>query len=137
MTIASPASQMLVALPLGPEAGRMARNEIAGCDLADDVSRTAQLLVTELVANCVRHAAGEPGTGQIVLFARITGERVRVEVADSGAGFEPGDGTAPAGLGLRLVDKLATRWGTSRNDRGFRVWFEIDRRSGRFERELA
>ena len=59
---------------------------------------------------------------------------VRVEVSDPGPGFDErvprershdGEG----GFGLFLVDKVAHRWGTKRND-STRVWFEIDHRSG-------
>ena len=38
------------------------------------------------------------------------------------------------GFGLRLVDKLATRWGVERGD-GTVVWFEVDRRRRRFHRD--
>ncbi len=125
---------MLVALPLRPEACRMARGQIGACDLNDDITRTAQLLVTELVANCVRHADMDPVDGRIVLFGRVANDHVRIEVADTGSGFDPED-PASAGLGLRLLDKLATSWGTARSDAGFRVWFEIDRRAPRFRRQ--
>jgi anti-sigma regulatory factor (Ser/Thr protein kinase) len=132
MSIATEPARMLVALPLKPEAARMARREIIASDLSEDISRTTQLLVTELVANCVRHAEMDPLDGQIVLFGRMAPDHVRIEVADTGTGFDPDDPATP-GLGLRLLDKLATSWGTARSDAGFRVWFEIDRRStGRF-----
>src|SRR5215831_17937403 len=128
MMLATPPARMLVALPLRPEAARLARREIVARAPSDDISRTAQLLVTELVANCIRHAAMDPRKGQIILYGRMTADHVRIEVADSGPGFDPDDGSARAGLGIRLLDKLATNWGTARGDRGFRVWFEIDRR---------
>jgi two-component sensor histidine kinase len=135
MIIATPRATMLATLPLRPEAGRMARREITGCELSDDLTHTAQLLVTELVANCLRHADLDPASGQIVLFARVGRDRVRIEVADAGPGFDPEDESAPRGLGLRLLDKLSTSWGTSRSDADFRVWFEIDRGSRRFDRD--
>jgi hypothetical protein len=53
--------------------------------------------------------------------------RVRVEVADSGGGFDtsaPGKGNGAGGRGLKIVGNGAVRWGTSRDDR-FRVWFEL------------
>jgi anti-sigma regulatory factor (Ser/Thr protein kinase) len=127
-SIAMPPARMLVALPLRPEACRIARKEIRACALSDDIAHTAQLLVTELVANSVRHAEMDPEIGQILLFGRVGRDHLRIEVADTGDGFDPED-DAVGGLGLRLLDKLATRWGTARTDAGFRVWFEIDRRS--------
>jgi anti-sigma regulatory factor (Ser/Thr protein kinase) len=55
--------------------------------------------------------------------------RVRVEVADPGAGFEPqprdDEMNRPGGWGLYLVDRIADRWGVVRN-RMNRVWFELD-----------
>jgi anti-sigma regulatory factor (Ser/Thr protein kinase) len=134
MMIASPPARMLVALPLRPEAARLARREIVARAPSDDISHTAQLLVTELVANCIRHAAMDPQEGQIVLYGRLTPDHVRIEVADTGQGFDPDDSAARPGLGMRLLDKLATSWGTAHSDRGFRVWFEIDRRPQRFSR---
>jgi anti-sigma regulatory factor (Ser/Thr protein kinase) len=134
MMIATPPARMLVALQMRPEAARLARREIVSRAPSDDISRTAQLLVTELVANCIRHAEMDPRDGQIVLYGRLTRDHVRIEVADTGNGFDPDDGSAPPGLGLRLLDKLATSWGTAHSDRGFRVWFEIDRRGSRFGR---
>ena len=56
----------------------------------------------------------------------------RVEVLDAGAGFDPA-AVAGKGLGLRLVDKLASRWGVE-TARGTLVWFEVDRRRRRFSR---
>jgi len=132
--LAPPPARMLVALPLRPEAARLARREIIARSQSEDLSHTAQLLVTELVANCIRHAAMDPRDGQIVLYGRLTADHVRIEVADTGPGFDPDDGESRPGLGMRLLDKLATSWGTAQSERGFRVWFEIDRRSQRFRR---
>jgi anti-sigma regulatory factor (Ser/Thr protein kinase) len=134
MMIATPPARMLIALPMRPEAARLARREIVSRAPSDDISRTAQLLVTELVANCIRHAEMDPRDGQIVLYGRLTPDHVRIEVADTGDGFDPDDGSAPRGLGLRLLDNLATSWGTAHSERGFRVWFEIDRRPSKFAR---
>jgi two-component sensor histidine kinase len=89
------------------------------------------LLSTEVVANAIRHAGLSPDQ-RIVFFARVQGDFARIEVADPGPGFEPHN-IDDEGFGLRLLDKLAARWGVE-TDRGCKVWFEIDRRSGRFAR---
>jgi len=68
-----------------------------------------------------------------VFFARLSEDFARVEVADQGDGFDP-EGVQTEGFGLRLLAKLASRWGVDCNERGCKVWFEIDRRSGRFRR---
>jgi anti-sigma regulatory factor (Ser/Thr protein kinase) len=96
-------------------------------DVKDDVD----ILVSELVTNSVRHA----GSDLIELEARTSPTTVRVEVGDSGPGFDRQDPPEPdpdrvGGYGLYLVDRLANRWGVERTG-GTRVWFEIDRNGHR------
>jgi hypothetical protein len=54
---------------------------------------------------------------------------VRVAVSDGGAPTvpelgEPGQG-ATGGRGLRIVEKLSTKWGTSTSEDGTTVWAEV------------
>jgi anti-sigma regulatory factor (Ser/Thr protein kinase) len=49
--------------------------------------RDAQLLVSELVANAVRHG-GQPGVA-VSVTVRASPETMRVEVTDRGTGFDP------------------------------------------------
>jgi anti-sigma regulatory factor (Ser/Thr protein kinase) len=108
-----------------PERARRAllalRSEVDGAVFAD-----AELLTSELVSNAVRHAGLR--TGQIELAVWLEGDGVRVQVADHGPGFAPGDQRrAPdeeGGFGLDLVEQIADRWGIER-DHGARVWFEL------------
>jgi signal transduction histidine kinase len=100
--------------------------------LPDDLRHTVDLLATELIANAIRHA-GLRGDQQIVFAARFVGDFIRVEVHDPGPGFDVEAGLRGRGFGLRMVDKLASRWGVE-GDKGTRVWFEVDRRSRRFDR---
>ena len=92
--------------------------------MLDDI----RLLVSELVTNAVRHSDA-PGNGEICVDVTIESRRLRVEVADAGAGFEPqprdDEMSRPGGWGLYLVDRIADRWGVIRNHLN-RVWFEID-----------
>jgi hypothetical protein len=71
-----------------------------------------------------------------VFFARLSEDFARVEVADQGDGFDP-QNVETEGFGLRLLAKLASRWGVDCTDRGCKVWFEVDRRPGRFRRQAA
>ena len=86
----------------------------------------ACLLVTELVANSVRHAAAPAGSPLRVDAVEVDGV-VRVAVADRGVS---GDirprttGGLDGGYGLGLVEALAVRWGVSRQN-GTVVWFEL------------
>ena len=90
------------------------------------VADTAELLMTELVANVVQHV-GEPMTVRMTRGA----EMIRVEVDDSGGHLpesrEP-DLASEGGRGLYLVATLASRWGTDvhRANPGKTVWFELD-----------
>jgi anti-sigma regulatory factor (Ser/Thr protein kinase) len=83
------------------------------------------LLVSELVTNAVRHAAPP-----VVLRVDVDDERTRVEVDDRGVQLpvltDP-PASAFGGRGVKIVDMLATAWGTERHrtDKGKTVWFEL------------
>jgi anti-sigma regulatory factor (Ser/Thr protein kinase) len=91
--------------------------------------RDAQLLITELVANAVRH--GAEGDAPVSIEVRASSDAMRIEVTDDGSGFDPHTLRPPSmdrggGLGLQIVAALAHRWGVERGARTT-VWFEIDR----------
>jgi anti-sigma regulatory factor (Ser/Thr protein kinase) len=116
----------------GPYAVTAARLALSDIDELVDESLAfdVRLLVSELVTNSVRHAQIGP-EDSIELRVSVDDDEVRVEVADSGPGFEPPDHEPTAeeardsGWGLFFVTQLADRWGVDR-DRG-RVWFAIQR----------
>jgi anti-sigma regulatory factor (Ser/Thr protein kinase) len=89
------------------------------------VTDAAELALTELVANVVRHV---PGRRCRICFLLQPGG-VRVEVADRCPELPvraAGDALAEGGRGLVLVAAVTDRWGvTVRPDgRGKTVWFE-------------
>ncbi|MER8038350.1 ATP-binding protein [Streptomyces hydrogenans] len=91
----------------------------------DRVSDSAELALTELVANVVRHV---PGRRCSVLFLREP-YGVRVEVADGVAGAlhaKVPDVTAEGGRGLVVVEGVTDRWGVEERRDGKTVWFECD-----------
>ncbi|MGZ4353017.1 MAG: MerR family transcriptional regulator [Gaiellaceae bacterium] len=97
--------------------------------LPDDVSFNLRLLVSELVANSVRHA-GLNGGGTVRIRARLGPDRVHVEVHDGGT-FDwraPGPRAVDAEgrRGLPLVAALSSRWGLTFDD-GTTAWFELPR----------
>jgi anti-sigma regulatory factor (Ser/Thr protein kinase) len=108
-------------LPRTPLAGRAARAAVAA--LADRLgprTEDARLLLTELAANAVKH-----GEGSIFLSVEIADGRARFSVSDDGHA-EPHvrpEADADGGWGLRIVDRLADRWGVTRP--GTHVWFEL------------
>lgn len=97
------------------------------------VAENAELLVSELVTNSVRHA-GLPDEASIEFSVRASAEVLMVEVADAGLGFDhtkavrpravPGR-AEPSGWGLFIVDRVADRWGAVQMDGETRVWFEL------------
>ena len=127
-------SEMILALEPRPESARIVRRALHAQGLSNDVAHTVDLLATEVIGNAVRHAELRDGQ-RIVFFARISDDFARVEIADPGPGFDP-EVVTSNGYGLRLLKALATRWGIECT-RGCRVWFEVDRRSGRFGRAVA
>ena len=84
------------------------------------------LLVSELVTNSVKY--GAEGDLRLHIDAPAP-KRLRVEVVNQGASFEPQarsrPKTEPGGWGLHLVETLADRWGVHAGST--HVWFEIDR----------
>lgn len=128
------AADVLLALPPDPSAARRARRALHDARLPEDLQHTVDLLATELIANAVRHADLGPDQ-EITFAARFVPDFIRVEVHDPGPGFDVERSREGKGFGLRMVDKLATRWGVELQD-GARVWFEVDRRTrGRFDRD--
>src|SRR4051794_12105842 len=126
-------SDVLLALPAEPGAARRARRALTDAHIPEDLEHTVGLLATELIANSLRHA-GLDEDQRILFAARFVRNHVRVEVHDPGPGFDPDTRHTGRGYGLRMVDKLASRWGVE-TDGGTRVWFEVDRRRRRFDRE--
>jgi len=109
-----------------PEAARRSLEALRP-SLDGAVVDEAMLLVSELVTNSVRHAELGP-EDTIAVRVLTTPSALRVEVADPGPGFDPADVPAPnghGGWGLSLLDRIAARWGVSRED-GAQVWFELD-----------
>lgn len=93
-----------------------------------DELEAAQLLVTELVTNAVRH-----GAGPVRLHTRLQEDGLHVGVADDGAGqptLQEVPPRATGGRGLYIVNALADRWGVEPSDAGTgkTVWFEINPR---------
>jgi anti-sigma regulatory factor (Ser/Thr protein kinase) len=118
-------------LELAGHPDSVARARHALGELVDTLSERrlddVRLLVSELVTNAIRHARTEPDA-TVRLLVETSDGRLRVEVHDHGAGFEPAprdpDPTRAGGWGLYLVEQLADRWGVDAAD-GTRVWFEL------------
>ena len=99
------ARRAVEALPLGARTGEV------------------KLIVSELVTNSIEH--GELGThDRIELHAVVDGHgALHMDVRDPGPGPQPG---AREGMGWRILQRMADRWGIDRSDGLARVWFELD-----------
>jgi anti-sigma regulatory factor (Ser/Thr protein kinase) len=94
--------------------------DVWGCD---DPDRVVALLTDELVSNAVRHASGTIRLEMSV----VDGQDVRVQASDEcpDSPVEPREThDGEGGLGLRIVESLARRWGVERYDTFKTVWFE-------------
>ncbi|MDX6257096.1 MAG: hypothetical protein QOJ11_3430 [Frankiales bacterium] len=122
-------NRLVAVLPAEPRSAAHARILVlTACTRWDagQVCSDAELVVTELVANAVRHA----GSQITVRLAVLEGERggVRAEVSDSSVRpVRPrhANGLAESGRGLFLVDRLSTRWGADATSEGKTVWAEL------------
>ena len=123
------AERVQINLPAIDTAPRRARAEVREAingKLPVRATEEAILLTSELVTNAVLHPANRVDQ-TIGLWIGADAGRVRVEIEDSGDGFDPEQPLAPrelGGLGLVVVDHGATRWGIQRGER-FVVWFEL------------
>jgi anti-sigma regulatory factor (Ser/Thr protein kinase) len=93
--------------------------------LAPEVFFNLRLVVSELVTNSVKYGPRRP----IRVLLRVEDGTVAGEVHDQGApapAFRVAqrlDAEAAGGLGLPLLDALATRWGV--REGSTHVWFEL------------
>jgi anti-sigma regulatory factor (Ser/Thr protein kinase) len=114
--------------PDSPAEARRALGEVSD-HLTPRRLEDAQLLVSELVTNAIRHA-GLDDHDMIKLVVVTGDDALRIEVCDPGPGFEVSEPTPdparPSGWGLYLVRELSDRWGVE-HDAQTRVWFELDR----------
>jgi anti-sigma regulatory factor (Ser/Thr protein kinase) len=117
---------MVTLLPPRPSSAGLARKAVS-CQLREwDVAclcEDAELVVTELVSNAVRHA-------QTDLELRVVPlpRGIRVEVKDGCQAppmRRPSSQTDEGGRGLYLVDALSTRYGMESEEDGKRVWAEM------------
>ena len=95
----------------------------AVCDVA--------LVISELLSNALRHAEPLPGS-KIRVAWRIDPGSIQVSVSDGGGPTKPELGEpaqgATGGRGLRIVERLSSRWGTSTGEDGTTVWAEVPAR---------
>jgi anti-sigma regulatory factor (Ser/Thr protein kinase) len=111
------------------QAPARARRALGKLALPLPLAFDAQVAVSELVSNSVRHAGLSPDD-LIWITADWSGTRLRVHVRDTRRGgrptgvsgsIRPAPG-AESGWGLYLVEQFTSRWGTSASG----YWFELE-----------
>ncbi|HUP85442.1 MAG TPA: ATP-binding protein [Acidimicrobiales bacterium] len=113
-------------LPASPSSPRRARqfvDEVLHRWHRDGAIDRLALIASELVTNAVRHAQTE-----ITIELSAEDGALHLEVFDRGAGqpvFKDDDPEVPGGLGLPIVEALATSWGMRLREGGKGVWAEV------------
>ena len=92
-----------------------------------DIVDAAELMISELASNCVRHAR----TDFEVAIRSL--EPIRIEVRDHGGGepqvLSPGP-EQPSGRGLAIVAAMSDQWGVIPASKGKTVWFALGEAAG-------
>jgi anti-sigma regulatory factor (Ser/Thr protein kinase) len=98
----------------------------------DDLAGDAELLLSELVGNAVRHARPLPG-GVVRVAWEVDTAEVVLRVTDGGSanGHRPHESVVAAdcvsGRGLAIVAALAASWGVDATGGGQSVWAVLGR----------
>lgn len=121
----TPSAQLT--LPLGEPAPALARRFLAEtiCDAhMATVADEAELLVSELITNSVRH--GAPPVS--LRLSCDEGRALQVEVTDGSTVLPDARTAGPeddSGRGVGLVDLLSEEWGVTPHPDGKTVWFTL------------
>ena len=101
----------------------LARRAVEALPLGAGRTGDVKLIVSELVTNSIEH--GQLGALDRIELRALVDQRgaLHMEVRDPGPGPRPG---AEHGMGWRILDRMADRWGIDRSDGLARVWFELD-----------
>jgi serine/threonine-protein kinase RsbW len=81
--------------------------------LSEEVLADLKLAITEACSNSVRHAYDAEAVGTVEIAYELRGDRLAVEVADNGTGFELDDkgagarGLSEGGLGIAIIRAIA------------------------------
>jgi anti-sigma regulatory factor (Ser/Thr protein kinase) len=114
-------------LPLDARAAGLARRFLRECRCGEhhlEVLDEAELVISELVTNGVRHAA-PPLTIRVSCPA---GDGLQISVTDGSADgptARDADDLDETGRGMALVDYVSDDWGVDRDENGKTVWVHL------------
>ena len=116
MTVADE-RRVRLTIPAKPEYITLSRLALTGlADLRpfpDETLADLKLALTEACSNSVRHAYGHDSAGTVEIMYELHADRVVIEVADEGEGFDPDAAAADSadlnegGLGIAIIRALA------------------------------
>lgn len=120
-------------LPPVPSSLAQARRMVTDVpDAPSEIVENAQVVLTELLANEIKHGRYDPGDPLICRVRRRL-RALRIEVRHSGGSFampvrpvDPPLERRETGYGLALITRLADRWGVEEAAGARQVWAEID-----------
>jgi anti-sigma regulatory factor (Ser/Thr protein kinase) len=115
-------------VPCHPDSPSAVRDSVAQLEGLGWLLGDARLVASELVTNAVLHSGG---TGEDLLEVRVSRNENGIVISVRDPGRSGGEATpwpdhlkSTGGLGLIVVDAIASRWGTERED-GYTVWAEL------------
>lgn len=116
------------ALEAGAEARRVVVLDLSARGLGEAIIDEVELVLSELVANSLRHAS-PLGDGTLRVHWKAKNDVVEIEVSDGGGQTTPAVRRpapwAPSGRGLRIVRSLAHEWGVVEERGMVTVWAAI------------
>jgi anti-sigma regulatory factor (Ser/Thr protein kinase) len=123
-----PAELLRLRLPCDASAPALARRALEKLSAIDSIREDALLVVSELATNAVMHSGSRPEE-DFEVRAELIPAGLRIEVTDQGHSSSTpaprrGNSLVPGGMGLRVVERLARRWGSERDDQ-LVVWAEL------------
>ena len=126
--------EVRLTIPAKPEYITLCRLALTGISRFRDVSEETlsdlKLAITEACSNSVRHAYGDDD-GSVAIRYELHPDRLVIEVADNGEGFDPSNAEAAAddlsegGLGIAIIRSVADELeiGPGEGGRGSRLRF--------------
>jgi hypothetical protein len=132
MPSGAPPSERVVELPATAAAAGMARRELAAIPgIGGDVGYKVLLMASELIAVFV--ADVEPRPDRVLRVTVVVAPKhVRITVAGDTPDVSPDaqlhshETPSLGGMGLRIVERMADRWGVQGTD-NVEIWFELAR----------
>ncbi len=111
-----------------PKVRRAIVDDLTQRGVTPDVVGESEIVVSELVANAIRHAR-PLADGTIRVHWKVKNNVVEVEVTDGGGNTTPRPSPrttwGPSGRGLRIVRSLAHEWGVVEEAHGYTVWASL------------